>query len=72
MPCWDHKKADAKAPAFLRRGPQQAMIHGLFPLRGVPLKLPASLRSETNLHPLRPLHLLHPSHFFFSGLWDTE
>ena len=27
---------------------RQAMIHGLFPLRGVPLKLPASLRSKVS------------------------
>ena len=83
MPCWDHKKADAKASAFLRSPclnplhplsggffglwpggrsrlvaslrlqirrraflvvSQQAM-NGLLPLRGVPLKLPPSLRS---------------------------
>ena len=48
MPCWDHS---GKRSAIVG-GPfcvlaQQAMIHGLFPLRGVPLKLPASLRSET-------------------------
>jgi len=83
MPCWDHKKADAKASAFLRSPclnplhplsggffglwpggrsrlvaslrlqirrraflvvSQQAM-NGHLPLRGVPLKLPPSLRS---------------------------
>ena len=58
MPCWDHDamKKPAILAGFSRRGPQQAMIHGLFPLRGVPLKLLESLRSEFCLNPCTSLH----------------
>jgi hypothetical protein len=45
-------------PALLAgclRVAQQGMIHGFFPLRGVPLKLPQSLCSELSLNPLHPL-----------------
>ena len=38
MDSWDQGPAATEV--------EEAMIHGLFPLRGVPLKLPASLRSE--------------------------
>ena len=54
MPCWDHDIVNSPPTGGLFASwPQQAMIHGLFPLRGVPLKLPASLRSKVSLRPCR-------------------
>ena len=55
MPCWDHKKADANAPAFLRSPlsePPAPPVWGIFRPSAGRQKPPWSLRSEI-CHPPR-------------------